>query len=99
TRFSRDWSSDVCSSDLRLRTCMEGGESVSFINEFTYPDGHTGHFELRMYPVPSGVLIMSLNVTEHVPTRQALDVSVERAMQAGRSEERRAGKEGRAPRT
>ncbi len=68
----------------RLRTCMEGGESVSFINEFTYPDGHTGHFELRMYPVPSGVLIMSLNVTEHVRTRQALDVSVERAMQAGR---------------
>src|SRR5690606_39893177 len=25
TRFSRDWSSDVCSSDLKLRFCHPGG--------------------------------------------------------------------------
>lgn len=33
-------------------------------NEFTYPNGQTGHFELRIEPVPEGLCILSIDVTE-----------------------------------
>jgi PAS domain S-box-containing protein len=46
-----------------LRTCMEERTHHHFENEFTYPDGATGWFDLRFEPVPEGVFILSLDIT------------------------------------
>jgi PAS domain S-box-containing protein len=47
-----------------LRTCMKEGTPHQMVNEFDFPDGSKGYFELRMQPVPEGVLIMSFDVTK-----------------------------------
>lgn len=47
-----------------LKACMESNSPHTMENEFDFPDGSKGYFELRMQRVPEGVLIMSLDVTE-----------------------------------
>jgi signal transduction histidine kinase/DNA-binding NarL/FixJ family response regulator len=51
-----------------LRRCMEERVHLRLENEFTYPDGSSGVFELRFIPVPEGTCILSLDVTD---TRRA----------------------------
>jgi PAS domain S-box-containing protein len=46
-----------------IRQCMEERVSRSMENEFTFPDGSKGWFELRMYPVPEGIVILSIDIT------------------------------------
>src|SRR5690606_1690882 len=41
-------------------------------NQFTYPDGQEGWFDLRFVPVPEGVLILSLDITEQKIAEAAL---------------------------
>jgi PAS domain S-box-containing protein len=36
----------------------------SLENEFAFPDGRKGWFELRIYPVPEGVVIFSIDITD-----------------------------------
>ncbi|MGD8403313.1 MAG: PAS domain S-box protein [Anaerolineales bacterium] len=55
-----------------LRRCMEERVSQSLENEFTFLDGSTGWFELRIYPVPEGVVILSIDITDRKQTEQAL---------------------------
>lgn len=47
-----------------LKKCMHDRVVARMLNEFTFPDGSRGWFELSFQPVPEGVLIMSLDVTE-----------------------------------
>lgn len=47
-----------------LRNCMEQGTPHTMVNEFTFPDGSTGYFELRIQSVPDGVMILSIDITE-----------------------------------
>jgi two-component system cell cycle sensor histidine kinase/response regulator CckA len=47
-----------------LRQCMEDRISRHLENEFTFPDGSRGWFELRIAPVPEGVFILSLETTD-----------------------------------
>src|SRR5262245_43830314 len=47
-----------------LRRCMESRESASLDNVFTYPDGTTRSFELRVAPCAPGIMILSIDVTE-----------------------------------
>lgn len=47
-----------------LKKCMEDSAPHTMENEFEFPDGSKGYFELRMQCIPEGVLIMSLDVTE-----------------------------------
>lgn len=47
-----------------LRECMENRVNKTMVNEFDFPDGSKGYFELRMEPVSDGVLILSLDITE-----------------------------------
>src|SRR5690606_14060737 len=42
TRFSRDWSSDVCSSDLDARSFSYFGADIQFTVQVIYPDLHIG---------------------------------------------------------
>ncbi len=47
-----------------LRRCMEKRIPHRMENEFVYPDGEKRWFELSMQPVPEGVFILSLDITE-----------------------------------
>lgn len=46
-----------------LRSSMTNRISHQVYNEFTYPDGTKGWFELRIEPVPEGILVLSLDAT------------------------------------
>jgi len=46
-----------------LRRCMEERAPQLLENEFTFPDGSKGWFELRFEPVPEGVTILSMDIT------------------------------------
>lgn len=48
----------------QLRRCMAERVHHRMENEFLFPDGSKGWFELRFEPVPEGVCILSLDVTE-----------------------------------
>jgi PAS domain S-box-containing protein len=45
-----------------LRTCMEERTSQVIENQFTFPDGSTQWFELRIRPVPAGICIYSADI-------------------------------------
>lgn len=47
-----------------LRNCMTNRIHHKMDNEFTYPDGSKGIFELRINPVPEGILILSHDITK-----------------------------------
>jgi PAS domain S-box-containing protein len=48
-----------------LRNCMTNRVPHQMENEFTFPDGSKGWFELHIEPVPEGVLILSLDITKN----------------------------------
>ena len=47
-----------------LCECMTNRSSKQIENEFHYPDGSTGWFELHMQPVPEGVFILSVDISK-----------------------------------
>jgi len=42
-------------------------------NEFTYPDGQVGFFQLSIQPIPEGVLILSTDITEIKKAQQEIN--------------------------
>src|SRR5690606_40278216 len=85
TRFSRDWSSDVCSSDLVAGTCMNAGKTVAAT-------------ELVRGLSRGGLRVAALKLTGVSLMRDALSMRDAGAVAAftfndARSEERRVGKE------
>jgi two-component system cell cycle sensor histidine kinase/response regulator CckA len=56
----------------RIMRCMTEREPQRMINHFTYPDGRSGWFDLRMSPVPQGVLILSVDVSEQKAAEEEL---------------------------
>lgn len=55
-----------------LRRCMEKRDHHRMENEFTFPDGSKGWFDLRFEPVSEGVFILSLEITERKRMEQKL---------------------------
>ena len=55
-----------------LRRCMEERVAGAMENEFTFPDGSRSWFQLRFEPVPEGVAILSVDVSDRVRGEQAL---------------------------
>lgn len=47
-----------------MQQCMRERESQLAEFEFTYPDGNTAWFQLSIQPVPDGISILSLDITE-----------------------------------
>ncbi|HTH14582.1 MAG TPA: PAS domain-containing protein, partial [Spirochaetia bacterium] len=47
-----------------IRDCLENRRPHRFENEFVFPDGGMGSFELRIQPIPEGVLIQSIDVSD-----------------------------------
>lgn len=48
-----------------LRNCMINRLPLQLDNEFTFPDGTKSWFELRVNPVPEGILILSIDITKN----------------------------------
>ncbi|MDP9152462.1 MAG: ATP-binding protein [Myxococcota bacterium] len=69
-----------------LRRCMTDRTHHRMENEFTFPDGSEGCFELRFLPVPQGVCVLSLDITERKRARAALVRSEEQLRQAQKLE-------------
>lgn len=47
-----------------LEQCMYEGISSCIENEFVFPDNTVGWFELRVHPMPNGIGILSVDITE-----------------------------------
>ncbi|MBL8747925.1 MAG: response regulator [Planctomycetes bacterium] len=56
--------------DVMLRA-MTDRTSQLLENEFVFPDGSRGHFELRIHPVPQGICILSIDVTARKEAEEA----------------------------
>lgn len=61
-----------------LQDCMKTRVSKTIENEFTFPDNSKGCFELRIEPVPKGIFILSMDITEKKKTEEKLIESFER---------------------
>jgi PAS domain S-box-containing protein len=55
-----------------IRSCMEDRQPQSMENEFTFPNGSKGWFELNIYPVPEGIVILSMDISERKWAEEAL---------------------------
>jgi len=55
-----------------LRYCMRQRVSRRMENQFTFPDGGRGWFELRIEPVPEGLFILTLDITERKKAEHVL---------------------------
>ena len=72
-KFADIWP-DTLSTPLysTIRSCMEEQVSIHTENEFIFPDGQKGWFDLRIQPVPEGVFILSVDITTRKQTEAAL---------------------------
>ncbi|MBE0583397.1 MAG: PAS domain S-box protein, partial [Desulfofustis sp.] len=61
-----------------MKQCLEHRRPHRLENEFRYPDGSSGYFDLSIEPVPEGIFILSVDITERRLTQQALFKSTER---------------------
>lgn len=56
----------------QLEQSMHRRISCRFDNQFTYPDGETGWFELRVEPIPQGILILSVDISQRLKLESEL---------------------------
>ena len=54
-----------------LSRCMADRENAAVENLFTFPDGTSRWFEIRVSPVPEGICVRSLDIQEHKETEAA----------------------------
>ena len=55
-----------------IKRCFEDNVPVTMENEFLYPDGTVSWFQLSIQPVPEGVFILSVDITEKMIAEQKL---------------------------
>ncbi|NPV00808.1 MAG: PAS domain S-box protein [Brevinematales bacterium] len=55
-----------------LRTCIDKGIPHRMENEFFYPDGKKGWYDLSIQPVPEGIFILSLEITKNKQAEREL---------------------------
>ena len=60
-----------------VRSTLRERAPHQMVNQFTYPDGQVAWFDLRMTPVPQGVLILSIDITAQKKTEEELLLSRE----------------------
>lgn len=68
-----------------IRDCMENRVFHAIENEFTFPDGSKGWFDLRIEPIPEGIFILSVDITERKKAEELLKESEERFTKAFRN--------------
>jgi PAS domain-containing protein len=60
-----------------LAGCMANRTPAKLLNEFQYPDGTIGWFDLSFQPIEQGVFIMSLDVTGHRQNERRIQQQVD----------------------
>ncbi len=55
-----------------LQRCMDKRIPQRMENEFTFPDGSRGWFELSIQPLPDGIFVLSLDITERKRAEETL---------------------------
>lgn len=55
-----------------FRRCFTERIPIHLENEFPFPDGTTGWFELSLQPVPEGIFILSIDITERKRAQEVL---------------------------
>jgi PAS domain S-box-containing protein len=55
-----------------LRKCMEERVHLHTEVEFSFPDGAAGWFDVRAQPVPEGIFVLSIDISERKRAEQAL---------------------------
>ncbi|MGF7118918.1 PAS domain-containing sensor histidine kinase [Methanobacterium oryzae] len=63
----------------KFEKCMNERVHVSFENQFTFPDGQKAVFESKLEPIPEGMFILSIDITERKRTEEALKESYKTA--------------------
>ncbi len=48
----------------RIKACLEEGVTSNMENEFVFPDGSRGWFNLSIQPIPEGAFILSIDITQ-----------------------------------
>ena len=61
-----------------LQQCMEQRISQQLENEFTFPDGSKGWFELSIQPVPEGIFILSQDITDRKWAEEQIEQQLRR---------------------
>jgi PAS domain S-box-containing protein len=72
--------------DRALRRAVETGEPQRVENEFQHSDGETGYFDLRIQPVPEGLVVLSIDQTERRRAETRRDSLEEQLRQAQKME-------------
>jgi PAS domain S-box-containing protein len=55
-----------------FKRCFDERVPIHLENEFTFPDGSSGWFELSFQPVPEGVFVLSVDITERKKAEEEL---------------------------
>src|SRR5690606_40869218 len=96
TRFSRDWSSDVCSSDLEKTLKRTGSFHISFGVCFAAYYRIGGSMKIRLTPIAAAAgFAVSMLMSSGALAADTIKIAVAGPF-TGRSEERRVGKECRS---
>ena len=61
-----------------LRRCMDERTTGHLESEFTYPDGSSAWFELRVEPVPEGLFVLSLDITDRKHAERSMRRQIDR---------------------
>jgi len=61
-----------------LRHCMEARTAHQMENEFVFPDGAKGWFSFSIQPVPEGIFILSMDITERQRAKEENDLQLQR---------------------
>ncbi len=61
----------------QLKKCMEEKATISMENEFTYPDGSKGWFQLFIHPWAGGIMIFSVDITGRKLAEEKLSQKIE----------------------
>jgi PAS domain S-box-containing protein len=69
-----------------LQQCMENRKPKRIESEFTFPDGNKSWFNLKLDPVPEGVFLLSLDITERKEAEKNLRMTEEQLRQTQKME-------------
>lgn len=60
-----------------LKKCMENRVGKHFETEFVFPNGTAKHFVLSVQPVPEGIFILSVDITERTKAQEDLEKNIQ----------------------
>ena len=57
---------------FHMEECLNNRIPYRMNNQFSYPDGETAWFKLSLQPVPDGIFILSIDITEQIQAEKRL---------------------------